>query len=68
MANEELQRRSRRVRVFWIVTAALAVIAIVVSMLPDAIEADVARLVNAAQRCAEAAAAQAGAVLRGAPK
>ena len=29
MANEELQRRSRRVRMFWIVAAAVVVIAIV---------------------------------------
>ena len=43
MANEELQRRSRRVRVFWIVAAAVVVIAIVLSMLPDAIEADLAK-------------------------
>jgi len=43
MANEELQRRSRRVRIFWIVTAAVLVIAIAVSMLPDAVEADVAK-------------------------
>jgi len=43
MANEELQRRSRRVRIFWIAAAALAVIAIVVSMLPDPIEVDVAQ-------------------------
>ncbi|HKR36862.1 MAG TPA: efflux RND transporter periplasmic adaptor subunit [Steroidobacteraceae bacterium] len=43
MANEELQRRSRRVRIFWIVAAAVLVIAIAVSMLPDAVEADVAK-------------------------
>ncbi len=43
MANEELQRRSRRVRVFWIVAAVVVVIAIGLSMLPDAIEADVAK-------------------------
>jgi HlyD family secretion protein len=43
MANEELQRRSRRVRVFWIVAGAVVVIAIALSMLPDAIEADVAK-------------------------
>src|SRR5688500_8077948 len=43
MANEELQRRSRRVRIFWIAAAVLAVIAIGVSMLPDPIEVDVAR-------------------------
>jgi HlyD family secretion protein len=43
MANEELQRRSRRVRIFWIAAAVLAVVAIAVSMLPDPIEVDVAR-------------------------
>ena len=43
MANEELQRRSRRVRIFWIVAAVLAVVAIGVSMLPDPIEVDVAQ-------------------------
>jgi HlyD family secretion protein len=43
MANEELQRRSRRVRIFWIAAAVLAVIAIGVSMLPDPIQVDVAR-------------------------
>lgn len=44
MANEELQRRSRRVRVFWMAAAAVAVAAVVVSMLPDSVEADVARV------------------------
>jgi HlyD family secretion protein len=43
MANEELQRRSRRVRIFWIVAAAVVVIAIALSMLPDAVEADIAK-------------------------
>jgi HlyD family secretion protein len=43
MANEELQRRSRRVRIFWIAAAVLAVLAIGVSMLPDPIEVDVAQ-------------------------
>ena len=43
MPNEELQRRSRRVRIFWIVAAAAVVIAIAVSMLPDAVEADLAK-------------------------
>jgi HlyD family secretion protein len=43
MANEELQRRSRRVRIFWIVAAAVVVIAIALSMLPDAVEADLAK-------------------------
>lgn len=44
MANEELQRRSRRVRIFWIAAAVLAVAAIAVSMLPDPIEVDVAQV------------------------
>ena len=43
MPNEELQRRSRRVRVFWIVAAAVVVIAIALSMLPDSVEVDIAR-------------------------
>ena len=42
MENEDLQRRSRRVHVFWIAAAAIAVIAIGVSMLPDAVDADLA--------------------------
>ena len=43
MPNEELQRRSRRVRIFWIVAAAVVVIAIALSMVPDAVEADLAK-------------------------
>jgi len=43
MPNEELQRRSRRVRIFWIVAAAVVLIAIGLSMLPDAVEADLAK-------------------------
>jgi len=43
MANEDLQRRARRVRIFWIVAAAVVVIAIGMSLLPDAIEADTAK-------------------------
>src|ERR1044071_6764647 len=43
MPNEELQRRARRVRIFWIVAAAVVVLAIGVSMLPDAVEADLAK-------------------------
>jgi HlyD family secretion protein len=43
MANEELQRRSRRVRIFWIVAAAVVVIAIGSSLLPSAVEADLAK-------------------------
>jgi HlyD family secretion protein len=40
MTNEP-QRRSRRVRLFWIGAALLAVAAIVISMLPEAIEAEI---------------------------
>ena len=43
MANEELQRRSRRVRVFWIVAGAVVVIAIALSLLPDPVQADLAK-------------------------
>ncbi len=43
MANEELQQRSRRVRIFWIAATAVVVISIALSMLPDAIDADVAK-------------------------
>ena len=43
MPNEELQRRSRRVRIFWIAAAAVVVIAITLSMLPNAVEADLAK-------------------------
>ena len=43
MANEELQRRSRRVRIFWIAAAVVIVIAIGLSMLPDAVDADIAK-------------------------
>ncbi|MET0660785.1 MAG: efflux RND transporter periplasmic adaptor subunit [Steroidobacteraceae bacterium] len=43
MANEELQRRTRRVRVFWIVAAAIASVAIAAAMLPKRIEVDIAR-------------------------
>jgi HlyD family secretion protein len=42
MVNEVSQRRARRVRVFWIVAVVLAVGAIIVSLLPDPIEADIA--------------------------
>jgi HlyD family secretion protein len=44
MANEELERRSRRVRIFWIVAGAVLVIAIVFALLPKAIEVDLARV------------------------
>ncbi|MET0985970.1 MAG: efflux RND transporter periplasmic adaptor subunit [Steroidobacteraceae bacterium] len=43
MANEELQRRTRRVRVIWIVVAAIAIVAIAAAMLPKSIEVDIAR-------------------------
>lgn len=43
MANEELQRRSRRARVFWIVAAAVFAIAIGLSLLPDRFEVDAAK-------------------------
>lgn len=44
MANDESNRRSKRVRVFWIAAAVIAAITIILSMLPDAIEVDVARV------------------------
>jgi HlyD family secretion protein len=44
MANDELRRRSRRVRVFWIAAAVVTVVAITAAMLPDAIEVDIARI------------------------
>ena len=42
--TDDLQRRSRRVRVFWIAAAAVIAIAIGIAMQPSAIEADVARV------------------------
>jgi HlyD family secretion protein len=44
MTNKELQRRSHRVRLFWIGAAVLAVGAIVISLLPEAIEAEIVRV------------------------
>jgi HlyD family secretion protein len=44
MSNEELQKRSRRVRLFWIAAAAVVVVVIAVSLLPESIEADVVRV------------------------
>jgi HlyD family secretion protein len=44
MANEDFQRRARRVRIFWIAAAAAIVAAIVVAMLPESFEADVVRI------------------------
>ena len=43
MANEELQRRSRRVRIFWIAAAAVVVVVTGLSMLPDRVAADFAK-------------------------
>jgi HlyD family secretion protein len=44
MANENTRRRTQRVRIFWIAAAVVAVIAIVMAMLPDPIEADFAKV------------------------
>jgi HlyD family secretion protein len=44
MANEESRKRSRRVRIFWIVGAAAVVLAISASLLPDSVEADIVRV------------------------
>jgi HlyD family secretion protein len=44
MANEELQRRSRRVRIFWIAAAVIAAAAIGLSMIPAPVEVDVAKI------------------------
>jgi HlyD family secretion protein len=44
MANAELQQRSNRVRLFWIAAAVIVAVVIVLSMLPESIEADVARI------------------------
>jgi HlyD family secretion protein len=44
MANEQAERRARRVRVFWIVAAVVVVAAIGASLVPDAIEADMVRI------------------------
>ncbi len=43
MANEASQQKTRRVRLFWIVAAAVIVIAIALSLVPKAIEADIVR-------------------------
>src|SRR5688500_10373070 len=42
--RSELQRRSRRVRVFWIVAAVVVVVAIGAAMLPESVEVDIARV------------------------
>jgi HlyD family secretion protein len=44
MDNIELQKRSRRVRVFWIAAAVIALAIITVSMLPESFEADIATI------------------------
>lgn len=44
MANEEFQRRSRRVRMFWIAAAIIVALIIVVSLLPKPLEADFAKV------------------------
>jgi HlyD family secretion protein len=44
MANEESRKRSRRVRIFWIVGAAAVVLAISASLLPESVEADIVRV------------------------
>jgi HlyD family secretion protein len=43
MANEASDQKTRRVRIFWIVAAAILVGAIALSMLPKAVEADIAQ-------------------------
>jgi HlyD family secretion protein len=43
MASEDFERRTRRVRVFWIVAITITVVAIAAAMLPKSIEVDVAR-------------------------
>jgi len=44
MANDDLQRRSRRMRIFWVAAAALIAVVTTVAMMPNAQEADVARI------------------------
>jgi HlyD family secretion protein len=44
MANDELRRRSRRMRIFWIAAAVITVVAIATAMLPDAVEVDLAQV------------------------
>src|SRR5262245_43282833 len=43
MANEELKRRSRRVRVFWVAAAVIAVVIIGAAMRPQSFEVDTVR-------------------------
>ena len=44
MDSDELRRRSRRVRYFWIAAAVLVVAVIFVSMLPEAVDVDIERI------------------------
>jgi len=44
MAIDETQRRSRRVRIFWLAAAAIVVVVIGIAMLPKPIEVDVAQV------------------------
>lgn len=44
MANDELKRRSRRMRFIWMGAAAVVVIAITAAMLPDSKEVDIVRI------------------------
>jgi HlyD family secretion protein len=44
MANDDLQRRSRRMRIFWIAAAVLIAVLITVAMMPTAQEVDLARI------------------------
>jgi HlyD family secretion protein len=44
MDNAELQKRSRRVRIVWIAAAVVVAVIITVSMLPNSLEADYARV------------------------
>ncbi len=43
MANQELQKRTRRVRVFWIVAALAVAFVIVAALIPNSVEVDVVR-------------------------
>jgi HlyD family secretion protein len=44
MANEQMQRRARRVRISWIAAAAITIVAISLAMIPDPVEVDLARV------------------------
>lgn len=41
MANDELRRRSRRMRVFWIAAGVILILAIAAAMMPKSLEADI---------------------------